>query len=280
MAANFWTSTQLKWLMPKERLLRCQQEDRAKGLLESHIQQLKVYFTQYIYDMANSIKLRQRVAATAVVYFRRLCAGSSFSRHDPHLVAPGCLYLASKVEESVVAAKLLLASMKRLRPGWQYELKDLLDMEMVILDELDTHLVVFSPYLSLTKILESDAQLADLGQNAWAALNDVYRTDAPIIYAPHVLALGCLYLASVICSRDITAWLEGVDVDTNQIYAVALELISMYESYRVPISQEECARLLAVVRPPSAQQPTAAQLPPAGAGGSAAAGAAAGVQQQ
>jgi hypothetical protein len=77
--------------------------------------------------------------------------------------------------------------------------------------------VVFSPYLSLTKILESDAQLADLGQNAWAALNDVYRTDAPIIYAPYVLALGCLYLASVICSRDITAWLEGVDVDTNQV---------------------------------------------------------------
>jgi hypothetical protein len=35
-----------KWLMPKERLLQCQQEDRAKGLLENHIQQLKVYFTQ------------------------------------------------------------------------------------------------------------------------------------------------------------------------------------------------------------------------------------------
>lgn len=91
--------------------------------------------------------------------------------------------------------------------------------QQVILEELDTHLVVFSPYLSLTRILESDAQLADLGQNAWAALNDVYRTDAPIIHAPHVLALGCLYLASVICSRDITAWLEGVDVDTNQVGA-------------------------------------------------------------
>jgi hypothetical protein len=161
-----------------------------------------------------------RVAATAVVYFRRLYAGSSFSVHDPHLVAPGCLYLASKVrlcflvtmgnsssrsmaaaastecklqsawsswvsyssctpavgaclalavhskaenalsscfgvnsscfgvysmrfepghaifnglqvEESVVAGKMLLASMRRLRPAWQYELKDLLDMEMV-----------------------------------------------------------------------------------------------------------------------------------------------------
>jgi len=90
-------------------------------------------------------------------------------------------------------------------------------MLQVILEALDTHLVVFSPYISLTKLLESDPQLADLSQNAWAALNDVYRTDAPIVYAPHVLALGCLYLASVICSRDITAWLEGVEVDINQV---------------------------------------------------------------
>lgn len=90
-------------------------------------------------------------------------------------------------------------------------------LPQVILGALDTHLVVFSPYISLTKLLESDPQLADLSQNAWAALNDVYRTDAPIVYAPHVLALGCLYLASVICSRDITAWLEGVEADMDQV---------------------------------------------------------------
>jgi hypothetical protein len=54
----------------------------------------------------------------------------------------------------------------------------------VILEQLDTHLVVFSPYLSLTKVLESDAQLADLGQNAWAALNDVYRWPAGMIGQP------------------------------------------------------------------------------------------------
>lgn len=32
--------------MPKERLLQCQQEDRAKGLTEHHLTQLKVHFTQ------------------------------------------------------------------------------------------------------------------------------------------------------------------------------------------------------------------------------------------
>lgn len=65
------------------------------------------------------------------MYFRRLCAATSFAAHDPRLAAPGCLYLASKVEESVVAARVLLATMRRLRPSWSFELKELLDMEMV-----------------------------------------------------------------------------------------------------------------------------------------------------
>lgn len=87
----------------------------------------------------------------------------------------------------------------------------------LILEELDTHLLVFSPYLSLTKLLASDAQLADLGQNAWAALNDAHRTDLPLVHAPHMLALGAVYLASVICSRDIRAWLQTVNVDLNEV---------------------------------------------------------------
>jgi cyclin C len=57
--------------------------------------------------------------------------GASFARLDPRLAAPGCLYLAGKAEESVVAAKALVASMRRLRPGWPFDLKALLDMEMV-----------------------------------------------------------------------------------------------------------------------------------------------------
>jgi hypothetical protein len=47
-------------------------------------------------------------------------------------IEPGhAIFNGLQVEESVVAGKMLLASMRRLRPAWQYELKDLLDMEMV-----------------------------------------------------------------------------------------------------------------------------------------------------
>lgn len=39
----------------------------------------------------------------------------SFSEYDPRLVAPTCLYLASKAEESTVQAKLLVFYMKKIR---------------------------------------------------------------------------------------------------------------------------------------------------------------------
>jgi hypothetical protein len=43
------------------------------------------------------------------------CCRKSFSEYDPYLVAPTCLYLASKAEESTVQAKLLVFYMKKIR---------------------------------------------------------------------------------------------------------------------------------------------------------------------
>lgn len=63
----------------------------------------------------------------------------------------------------------------------------------------------------------------------------------------HVLicAQQCCLLTSWYC-----VWVAVMLVLHAQVYAVCLELINMYENYRVPISQEECRRLLAPVRPP------------------------------
>jgi hypothetical protein len=87
----------------------------------------------------------------------------------------------------------------------------------LLIEQLDAHLIVFSPYLSLTQLLQSDPSLADLSQNAWAALNDSYRTDVALVYPPYLLAVASVYLASVICSRDLQAWMEGLAVDMNHV---------------------------------------------------------------
>ncbi len=85
------------------------------------------------------------------------------------------------------------------------------------MEQLDCSLVVYSPYQSLTQLLRSSAQLKELSQNAWACLNDVYRTDLPLRYPPHMLAIGCLHLVSVMCNRDMRSWLQTLDIDINEV---------------------------------------------------------------
>jgi hypothetical protein len=88
-------------------------------------------------------------------------------------------------------------------------------------EQLDSSLVVFSPYNSLMHLLRSSPQIKELSQNAWACLNDVYRTDLPLRYPPHMLAIGCLHLVSVMCNRDIRGWLQSLQVDVNQVRSAA-----------------------------------------------------------
>jgi hypothetical protein len=47
-------------------------------------------------------------------------------------------------------------------------------------------------------------------------LNDSYRTPLHVLYPPHIIALGCLHLASILRGIDLRAWLEGLQADLNQ----------------------------------------------------------------
>jgi cyclin C len=49
--------------------------------------------------LGEQLKLRQQVIATATVYFKRFYARHSLKCIDPLLLAPTCVFLASKVEE-------------------------------------------------------------------------------------------------------------------------------------------------------------------------------------
>jgi len=81
----------------------------------------------------------------------------SMVEFEPRLVALTCLYLASKAEESIVQARNLVFYIKRLYPDEynKYELKDILGMEMKVLEALDYYLVVFHPYRSLSEYVHS-----------------------------------------------------------------------------------------------------------------------------
>lgn len=235
MAANFWSSSHCKMLLSRDEVGRVQPADQERGLTPEDVKIFKIHFSCYIKQIANHAKVRQRVVATAVTYFRRVYTRKSFSELDPRLVAPTCLYLASKAEESTVQAKLLVFCARKIKtvPDDKYriEVKDVLEMEMRLLEALDFYLVIFHPYRPLIQMLQ-DAGLTDLTQHCWSLVNDSYRTDLILIYPPHMVALACIMLACVIKDRDSRTWFEDLRVDMNVVKDISMDMLDFYESYR------------------------------------------------
>lgn len=62
-----------------------------------------------ITKLGKKLGLRQRVIATATVFFRRFYLKNSYCETDPFIVISACCYVAAKAEESPVQIKSIIA---------------------------------------------------------------------------------------------------------------------------------------------------------------------------
>ncbi|KAK9282195.1 hypothetical protein L1049_005107 [Liquidambar formosana] len=117
--------------------------------------------------------------------------------------------------------------------GSKYEIKDILEMEMKILEALNYYLVVFHPYRALSQLLQ-DAGLNDIAMThaSWGIVNDTYKMDLILIHPPHLIALACIYIASVIKDKDTTVWFEELRVDMNVVKNISMEILDFYDNYK------------------------------------------------
>ncbi|CAO2839966.1 unnamed protein product [Amaranthus hypochondriacus] len=239
MAANFWTSSHYKQLLDPEEVDTVQQLDRDRGLTLEDFKLIKMQMSNYITKLAQNVKVRQRVVATAITYMRRVYISKCLTEYDPRLVAPTCLYLAAKAEESTVQARLLVFYIKKLYPDdmrYRFEIKDILEMEMKVLEALNYYLVVFHPYRSLTQFLQ-DGGMMDLMQFTWGIVNDTYKMDLILIHPPHLIALACIYIASVTKDKDSVTWFEELRVDMNVVKNISMEILDFYDSMKNNIDE-------------------------------------------
>ncbi|KAH3745889.1 Cyclin family protein [Pelomyxa schiedti] len=233
MAANYWNSTHHK-LCSFTRDQISSSKARLYDLRwinERELLSLDIFFATYIKDVAKRVALRQRVVATAIVFFKRFFLQNSFASFDPWLVAPTCLYLASKVEECTIQAKKFE---NKLNSGhYTYSPDHILDMEFTVMQNLSGHLIVFHPYRDLQSILEdmSDGRHfpEDLAQLAWAIVNDSYCSDAILMHAPYEIAIAAIFIAGFVRNIDLIPWLTRLRVDLKPIWQVVEMIMSMYE---------------------------------------------------
>lgn len=235
MAANFWTSSHYKQLLDPEEVEVVHPLDKERGITPEDFMLIKLHMTNYITRLSHHVKMRQRVVATAITYMRRVYTKKSMTEYDPRLVAPTCLYLASKAEESTLQARVLQFYIKKLPDQdekYRYEIKEILEMEMKILEALNYYLVVFHPYRALSPLLQ-DAGMNDATQLTWGIVNDTYKMDLILIHPPHLIALACIYIASVKEDKENTAWFEELRVDMNVVKNIAMEILDFYDSHKL-----------------------------------------------
>ncbi|CAM8976644.1 unnamed protein product [Rhodiola kirilowii] len=235
MAANFWTSSQYKQLLEQEEVDVVHPVDKDRGITVEDFKLIKLHTANYIWKLAQHVKVRQRVVATAVTYMRRVYTRKSMTELDPRLVGPTCLYLATKAEECTVQARLLVFYIKKIYSDekYRYEIKDILEMEMKILEGLNYYLVVFHPYRPLSQLLP-DAGINDISMThvTWGLINDTYKMDLILMHPPHLIALACIYIASVLKEKDTTAWFEELRVDMNVVKNISMEILDFYDNHK------------------------------------------------
>ncbi|KAF9362392.1 hypothetical protein BGX34_006262 [Mortierella sp. NVP85] len=126
---------------------------------------------------------------------------------DPSLVAATCIYLACKIEECPQHIKHIITEMKGAlanHGGFDYDTSKMAEFEFYLLEELEFYLIVYHPYRDLT-LIAKDLRLEESNlQTAWFVINDSYRTDVCLLYAPHMIALAALYIICVVHAERYT----------------------------------------------------------------------------
>lgn len=147
-----------------------------------------------ISKLGKRLSLRQRVIATATIFFRRFYIKNSYCETDPFIVISACCYVAAKAEESPVHIKNVVSESRQLfsrqsaasqvefpRPSLTkcdhleegYGIKHfpsdnskLAEMEFYLVDDLECDLTIFHPYRTLMALCgkENGAGSAEAGE--------------------------------------------------------------------------------------------------------------------
>ena len=130
------------------------------GFLE--ISALTLY--SVVTKLGKKLGLRQRVIATATMFFRRFYLKNAYCETDPFFVISACIYVAAKAEESSVHIKNVISESKSLF-SQTYGIKNfpsdnskLAEMEFYLVDDLECDLVVYHPYRTLLALCKKETK--------------------------------------------------------------------------------------------------------------------------
>ncbi|KAJ6222947.1 hypothetical protein RDWZM_001492 [Blomia tropicalis] len=242
MSGSFWRSSHFQqWLLTKQDLTRERNHD-MQILTEEEYQKLMIFFSSFIQSLGEQLKVKQQVIATAIVYFKRFYVRNSLKCIDPLLLAPTCLFLASKVEEfGVISNNRLISTCQQV------------ECEFYLMEIMDCCLILYHPYRPLVQYVQEWSNKDSILPTAWNVVNDSFRTDVCLLYPPHQIALACLHIACVITQKDCKQWFAELNTDLDKILEITRYILNLFEMWKNFDEKKEIPALLSKMPKPKSQ---------------------------
>jgi len=126
-------------------------------------------------------------------------------------------------------------------------------------------LILYHPYRPLVQFIQDLKELKDtkdhtskdkdeLQNQAWNFINDTYRTDIPLLYPPHLVAIAAMQLACVVAGKDnFRQWFAELNVDLDKVLEITQQILRLYELWKNFDEKKEVPALLAKMPKPKVQ---------------------------
>ncbi|NXI39508.1 CCNH protein, partial [Galbula dea] len=171
-------------------------------LLEPH-EELTIYkyYERRLLDFCAVFKpaMPRSVVGTACMYFKRFYLNNSVMEYHPRIIMLTCAFLACKVDEFNVSSAQFVGNLQESPAGQEKALEQILEYELLLMQQLNFHLVVHNPYRPFEGFLIDLKTRYPMLENpevlrktADDFLSRVALTDAYLLFTPSQIALTAI----------------------------------------------------------------------------------------
>ncbi|NP_001081052.1 cyclin-H [Xenopus laevis] len=208
------------------------------------------YYEKRLLDFCNAFKptMPKSVLGTACMYFKRFYLNNSVMEHHPRIIMLTCVFLACKVDEFNVSSIQFVGNLGENPLGQEKILEQILEYELLLIQQLNFHLIVHNPYRPFEGFLIDVKTRYPMLENpevlrksADEFLNRVALTDACLLFAPSVIALTAILSTASRAGLNMESYLtECLSLKDNQ--ETMSHLLDGMRRLKILVSKYEPAR--------------------------------------
>ncbi|XP_038025943.1 cyclin-H isoform X1 [Anas platyrhynchos] len=214
------------------------------------------YYEKRLLDFCAVFKpaMPRSVVGTACMYFKRFYLNNSVMEYHPRIIMLTCAFLACKVDEFNVSSAQFVGNLRESPVGQEKALEQILEYELLLIQQLNFHLIVHNPYRPFEGFLIDIKTRYPMLENpevlrrtADDFLNRVALTDAYLLFTPSQIALTAILSSASRAGINMESYLsESLMLKENRTFLGKLLdgmkcMKNLIKKYELPRPEEIAA---------------------------------------